>query len=403
MLSKIKLLQAILDTYEIPGVVETETVVDNETVYRIIRQPEKGNTSLSKHASEIARHLGVEKISIAKLPEVNAYSISVPYRFTDAVSIDELLDSPGFAGSESRLSFALGKDSFGETIIGDLATMPHLLVCGGADFGKSVFLDSLIMSILRKSTPEEANLILISPNTNKLSPYSNAPHLACPVITEMKAALRALEFLETLISKRFLAFGTLTQFLHSMIKKNKTLRSIYGDGVISNIRDYNKAGIGNDRAVMPYVVVIIDELAGLMGIAGGSIYTDVQESISRLGTKARAAGIHLVLATSKADAGLMTDTIKTYCPSRIAFKQPDADSSRAILDRSGAEELLGGGDMLFLPAYESLPKRIQGPYISEDAVSRAVESAMANAAANAAARIDSLGMSAFMSEVIGSG
>ena len=403
MVPKIELLQAILDLYEIPGIVESETIVDNETVFRVIRQPEMGSTSLSKHASEIARHLGVERISVAKLPEINAYSVSVPYRFTDAVSIDELLASPVFAGSESRLSFALGKDSFGETIIGDLAKMPHLLVGGGADFGKSVLLDSLIMSILRKSTPEEVNLVLISADAEKKSPYSNVPHLACPVITEMKAALRALEFLETLISKRLLAFGTLTQFLHSVIKKSRNLRSIYGDGQVSNIRDYNKAGIGNDRSAMPYVVVIVDELAGLMGTAGGSSYTDVQESISRLGTKARAAGIHLVLATSIVDSSVLTDTIKTYCPSRIAFKQPDADSSRAILDRSGAEELLGGGDMLFIPTSKSLPKRVQGAYISEDAVSRAVESAIENATANAAAHIDSLGMSAFMSEVIGSG
>ena len=398
MLSRIKLLQAILDTYQIPGIVEAETIVDNETVYRIMRQPEKGNTSLSKYASEIARHLGVEKIGVAKLPEINAYSIAVPYRFTDFVSIDELLASSEFSGAESRLSFALGKDSFGETIIGDLEKMPHLLVGGGADFGKSVFLDSLIMSLIRKSTPDEVNLVLISTSTQKLSSYRGVPHLACPVITETKSALKALEFLETLISKRFIAFGTLTQFLHSVIKKNRNLRSIYGDGVISNIRDYNKAGIGNDRAVMPYVVVVIDELAGFVGTEGRS-YTDVQESISRLGTKARAAGIHFVLATSQVDSSILADTIKTYCPSRIAFKQTDADSSRAILDRSGAEELLGGGDMLFLQMSESMPKRVQGAYISEDAVPRAVKSAMANAVVH----VDGLGMSGFMSEVIGIG
>ena len=372
MVSKIALLQAILNSYEIPGNVEDEAIVENTIVYKVIRQPEKGNTSLSKYAGEIARQLGAESITITKLPEVNAYGIVAPYRYTSPVDIAGLLDSPEFSGSESNLAFAVGKDAFGGNVIGDLVKMPHLLVGGSTDFGKSVFLDSLIISLLSKSSPVDVNLVLISPGSNSFSQYCGVPHLAHPLITATGDAARFLDSLSDLIQQRFASFDVLSRFLHDVIKKNKNLRSHYNGGVIRNIDDYNTIGNDDDRARMPRVVVIVDELADLMSTARDQ----VEKAVSKLGIKARAAGIHLVLATSRIDPEIITDTIKTYCPSRIAFKTPDTDGSRIILDRSGAEELLGGGDMLYQQTGALFPKRVQGAYISGETIARAVKDAI---------------------------
>lgn len=366
MVSKRALLQAILNSYEIPGIVEEEAIIENTIVYRVIRQPERGSTSLSKYADEIARQLGAERVVIAKLPEENAYSIAAPYRYTSPVDIDELLDSPEFTGSGSSLAFAIGKDAFGSNVIGDLMKMPHLLVGGCADFGKSVLLDSLIMSLLHKSTPAAVSLILISPGSNSFSQYYGVPHLAQPVITGTADAVRALDSLSAMILQRRSSFNVLSKFLHDVIRKNRNLRNLYNNGVVNTIEDYNAAGNVGDRARMPYIVVVVDELADLMSAARD----DVEKAVSKLGIAARAAGIHLVLATSHVSPGVITDTLKTYCPSRVAFKAPDADSSRVILDRSGAEDLLGGGDMLYQPAGALFPTRVQGGYISGEGVIR---------------------------------
>jgi len=395
MVSMIELLQAVLNTYEISGSVVGEAVVGNSTVYRVLRHPENGGTSLSKCANEIALHLGVESIKIEKLPEHNAYGIVTPYRCTESVDAADIIESPELKGAKSCLSFVLGKDAFSNTIIGDLSLMPHLLVGGGADFGKSVFLDQIILSLLHKCTPDEVSLILISPNSNKMLSYNGVPHLAHPAISDPRDALRALGFLNKLIAERFNSFDVLAKFLSGAIKNDRSMRSRYNSGDVKNISDYNAVAYGDDRARMPYVVVVIDELSELNGVLGSK----AENPILKLGTKARAAGIHLVLATSEIDNTTITDAIKTVCPSRVAFKVSDANSSRVILDRSGAENLLGGGDMLYQHGFSIRPKRIQGAYISGEAVVRSVKSAISSHLSSD----DRLGMSGFMSEVNNSG
>lgn len=368
MISKIALLQAILNAYRIPGIVESESIVDNTIVYKVLRQPDKGNTSLSKYAIEIARQLGVDRVTIKKLEEFNTYGIVAPYRHIATVEIDEILGSPGFTGSDSRLPFAVGKDAHGDTIIGDLASMPHLLVGGGTDFGRGVFLDSIIISLLRKFSPAYVKLLLISPCSNAFSSYSDSNHLYQPVITGVRDAVSALDSLSEVVEKRYATFGVLSEFLNDVVKRNRNIRGRYDNGVVDTIQMYNAAGSDNDMARMAYVAVIIDEFSDLMRFERLS----VERAIAKLGTKARAAGVHLVLATSSTESAVITDTIKTYCPSRVAFKTADAEGSRTVLDRSGAEGLLGGGDMLYQPIGAPYPYRVQGAYISTEAVSRAV-------------------------------
>ena len=358
MISKQLILQAVLDKYGILGKVVEEKIVDGKVEYKVIRQPDRAGYSLKKHAKSIARHLGVENMQISKLPEINAYSILIPYKYVNQVNFDEIVNSHEFMNTESVLPMIVGKDPLGRTLIDDITKMPHLLLGGTSDYRRCIFIDSIILSILHKFSCNDVKLILMSPDTGvrknplSLTDYDGISHLAYPVISDTKEAFKALDFLCTLVKQTI--------------------------------------GFDGKRQKMPYTIVIIDEFADMMK----SNKNEFEKAISFLGKKARAAGVQLVLSTQVLKNHIITDTIKTYFPSRVAFKTQDANCSRLILDRSGAEYLLGGGDMMYLPISSPHPLRVQCPYVPMQKIKTYVDNAR-----KVITPPDSLGMSKSMNKV----
>ena len=298
-------------------------------------------TSLS---DDIALALGSAGVRIAAIPNrISTVGIEVPNKLVSTVYLRELIDSPAFKNASSKLTFAIGKNIAGEVVVGNIAKLPHLLVAGTTGSGKSVCLNSLILSILYKSTPEEVKFIMVDPKMVEFKVYMGIPHLLVPVVTEAKKASGALQWAVAEMMRRYQTFA---------------------ENGAREILTYNKLAKSTlDLQPMPQIVIIIDELADLMMVAA----KEVEESICRIAQMGRAAGIHLVIATQSPRADIITGLMKANIPSRIAFKVASGLESRIILDAGGsADKLMGNGDMLFSPIGASKPERIQGAWVSDD-------------------------------------
>ena len=328
------------------------------SVTRYEMQPEQG-VKVSKIvglADDIKLNLAATDIRIeAPIPGKAAVGIEVPNKENSAVALRDLLDTEEFKKFPSNLSFAVGKDIAGQVVVTDIAKMPHVLIAGATGSGKSVCINTIIMSILYKANPADVKLIMIDPKVVELSVYNGIPHLMIPVVTDPKKASAALHWGVAEMTDRYKKFADLN---------------------VRDLKGYNKAAesgklspVGEPLQKMPQIVIIVDELADLMMVAAG----EVEESICRLAQLARACGIHLVIATQRPSVDVITGLIKANMPSRIAFSVSSGVDSRTILDMNGAEKLLGKGDMLFYPQGYSKPARVQGAFVSDSEVSDVVD------------------------------
>ncbi|MBR4231449.1 MAG: DUF87 domain-containing protein [Bacilli bacterium] len=351
-----QMLERVLNDFEIkgkvveihigPAVTEYELTVSNGTkVSRIV--------SLNK---EIALAMAAKDVRIqAPIPGKSTIGIEIPNKEIASVGFREVLEETADQKSENKILVALGKNIMGKPILTDIAKMPHLLVAGSTGSGKSVCINTIICSILMRYKPNEVKLVLVDPKKVELSNYNGTPHLLCPVVTDPKKANATLQKIVVEMEKRYETFS------------EKEVKNIAGYN--EWIDKENKKHLDNKMAKMPYIVVIIDELADLMLVAS----KEVQDSIMRITQMARAAGIHLIVATQRPSTDIITGVIKNNIPSRIAFAVSSSIDSRTILDSSGAEKLLGKGDMLFAPMGENVPTRIQGCFISDSEISKLIE------------------------------
>ena len=326
------------------------------SVTRYELQPEQG-VKVSKIvglADDIKLNLAVADLRIeAPIPGKAAVGIEVPNSENTAVMLRDLLESDEFKNSRSLISFAVGKDIAGKVVVADIAKMPHLLVAGATGSGKSVCINTLIMSIIYKADPEDVKLILVDPKVVELSVYNGIPHLMIPVVTDPKKAAGALNWAVAEMEKRYKLFA---EYNVRDLKgfNEKVLRGETGEDA---------------KKKLPQIIIIIDELADLMMVAPG----EVEGAICRLAQLARAAGLHLILATQRPSVNVITGLIKANMPSRIAFKASSGVDSRTILDMNGAEKLLGKGDMLFFPSGYPKPVRVQGSFVSDKEVQKVVD------------------------------
>ena len=343
-------LQQTLQNFGVNVTVTNVSCGPSVTRYEL--QPEMG-VKVSKIvglADDIKLNLAAADIRIeAPIPGKAAVGIEVPNKENSAVMLRDLLESKEFKNSASKISFAAGKDIGGKVVVADIAKMPHLLIAGATGSGKSVCINTLIMSILYKATPEEVKLIMIDPKVVELSVYNGIPHLMIPVVTDPKKAAGALNWGVAEMTRRYQAFA----------EYNVRDMKGYNEKVASMPPVEGKA-----LERMPQIVIIVDELADLMMVAPG----EVEEAICRLAQLARAAGIHLVLATQRPSVNVITGLIKANMPSRIAFSVSSGVDSRTIIDMNGAEKLLGKGDMLFYPSGYQKPARVQGSFVTDKEV-----------------------------------
>ncbi len=307
-------------------------------------------------SDDIKLNLAAADIRIeAPIPGKAAVGIEVPNKENNVVLLRELLESEDFKRHGSHMAFAVGKDIGGQVVVTDIAKMPHLLIAGATGSGKSVCINTLIMSVIYKAKPDEVKLIMIDPKVVELSVYNGIPHLLIPVVTDPKKASGALNW----------AVAEMTDRYNKFAKYN--VRDLKGyNAKIESIKDIDD---DNKPEKLPQIIIIVDELADLMMVAPG----EVEDSICRLAQLARAAGIHLVIATQRPSVNVITGLIKANIPSRIAFSVSSGVDSRTIIDMNGAEKLLGKGDMLFYPSGYQKPQRVQGAFVSDQEVSRVVE------------------------------
>ena len=293
-------------------------------------------------AGDLALALGVINVRIAPIPDkISTVGIEVPNKIVSTVYLRDIIESQKFTGAKSRLSFALGKDISGDCIVGNIAKLPHMLIAGTTGSGKSVCMNSLIISLLYKSRPDEVRLIMIDPKMVELGVYNGIPHLYVPVVTDPKKAAGALQW--------------------SVVEMLKRYR-LFSDAGVRDLESYNRHSAAAGEQTLPQVVIVIDELADLMLVAS----KEVEESICRVAQMGRAAGMHLIIATQRPSADVITGLMKANIPSRIAFAVSSAMESRIILDQAGAEKLVGMGDMLFSPLGCGKPTRIQGAFVTDE-------------------------------------
>ena len=313
-------------------------------------------SKITNLADDIALALGVGSVRVAPVPgKISAVGIEVPNRAVTPVRIRDVIESREFTGHKSAVAFAVGKDIGGNRIIGDIAKLPHVLIAGTTGSGKSVCTNSLIVSLLYKSTPEEVRFIMVDPKMVELAPYNGIPHLLIPVVTDPKKAAGALQWAVFEMMKRYKAFS---------------------ENGVKDLASYNALAEqaqpdenGEMMKKLPSVVVVIDELADLMLVAA----KEVEDSICRVAQMGRAAGMHLVIATQRPSADVITGLMKANIPSRIAFAVASSMESRIILDNPGAEKLVGKGDMLYAPLGEGKPRRVQGCFITAEEIERVVD------------------------------
>ena len=348
-------LQKTLYSFGVSAKVENVSVGPAITRYEL--KPAEGVrvSKIANLADDIALNLAAKTIRIeAPIPGKQAVGIEVPNEESEIVHIRDILDTDTFKDSKSKLAFALGKDVSGTEIVTDIAKMPHVMIAGATGSGKSVCINTLIASIIYKAKPSEVKLVMVDPKIVELSVYNGIPHLLIPVVTDPKKAAGALAWAVQEMENRYTMFAS------------KGVRDLKG----YNEAVENEDGIGK----LPHIVIIIDELADLMMVAKG----DVEDAICRLAQKARAAGMHLVIATQRPSVDVITGLIKANIPSRIAFAVSSQVDSRTILDQVGAEKLLGKGDMLFFPTGAPKPVRIQGAFISDKEVEKIVDFVKSN-------------------------
>ena len=307
-------------------------------------------------SDDIALSLGAANVRIAPIPDKVAVGIEVPNKTVNTVFIRECIGSPAFANAKSRLSFAVGKDITGKPVIGDIAKMPHMLIAGTTGSGKSVCINSMLISLLYKSTPEEVRLIMVDPKMVELGNYNGIPHLLIPVVTDPKKAAGALNWAVGEMERRYKLFAD--HQVRNLVGYNDLMRSEKAKA------EQTEDGHPEQYQVLPQIVIVIDELADLMMVAA----KEVENSICRIAQKARAAGMHLVVATQRPSADVITGIMKANIPSRIAFAVASQIESRIILDTIGAEKLIGKGDMLYAPLGEGKPTRVQGCFISNEEI-----------------------------------
>ncbi len=299
-------------------------------------------TKITNLANDLALNLGVINVRIAPIPDkISTVGIEVPNKIVSIVYLREVIESAEFQNAKSTLSFAIGKDISGRCVVGNIAKLPHMLIAGTTGSGKSVCLNSLLLSLLYKSTPEQVRLIMIDPKMVELGIYNGIPHLYVPVVTDPKKAAGALQWAVVEMLKRYRMFS---------------------ECGVRDLAGYNAHQKKAGGETMPQVVIVVDELADLMLVAS----KDVEESICRVAQMGRAAGMHLIIATQRPSADVITGLMKANIPSRIAFAVSSAMESRIILDASGAEKLIGMGDMLYSPLGSGKPMRVQGAFVSDE-------------------------------------
>ncbi|HIS65527.1 MAG TPA: DNA translocase FtsK [Candidatus Avoscillospira avistercoris] len=343
-------LNATLESFNIEAHIVNVTRGPSVTRYELELDRGVKLSKVTNLADDIALSLGASGVRISAIPnKISVVGIEVPNRLVSTVLARDVLDSKEFEQSKSKISFAVGKDIGGNRIIGDIAKLPHLLIAGTTGSGKSVCMNSLIISLLFKARPDEVRLIMVDPKMVELGIYNGIPHLLIPVVTDPKKAAGALQWAVTEMMRRYRAMA---------------------DAGVRDLDSYNKLAksMDDERKPMEQVVVVIDELADLMLVAA----KEVEESICRIAQMGRASGIHLVIATQRPSADVITGLMKANIPSRIAFAVASAMESRIILDTQGAEKLVGKGDMLYAPLGQGKPKRVQGCFITDEEVQEVV-------------------------------
>ncbi|EHV5201710.1 DNA translocase FtsK [Listeria monocytogenes] len=345
-----EMLDETLENFNVQASVVNRT--QGPAVTRFEVQPEKGVkvSKITNLTDDIKLNLAAKDIRIeAPIPGKSTVGIEIPNQTSRPVMLSELMNTAAFQSSTSPLTAALGLDISGTPIITDLQKMPHGLIAGATGSGKSVCINSLLVSLLYKATPDQLKLLLIDPKMVELAPYNRIPHLVSPVITDAKAATVALKWAVEEMERRYQLFS------HTGVR---------------NMEKYNEYASHPDHTgeKLPYILIVIDELADLMMVAPN----DVEESISRIAQKARACGIHMIVATQRPSVDVITGLIKANIPTRVSFSVSSQIDSRTILDASGAEKLLGKGDMLFLPSGASKPVRLQGTFVSDEEIDAVV-------------------------------
>ncbi len=338
-----KLLEETLNNFNVDAKVVSVKRGPSITMFEVQPSPGVKVSKIVGLSDDIALNLATSHVRIAPIPGKVAIGIEVPNKVTSMVTFKEVITSADFKKQKSKLTIGLGKDISGNAIIGDLANMPHLLIAGATGSGKSVCVNTIISSILFNARPDEVKFLMIDPKVVELSNYNGIPHLILPVVTDAKKASIALNWAVNEMTRRY---------------------KLFAEQVVRDMKSYNKKAELNNLEIMPQIVVIIDELADLMMVAPNV----VEDAICRLAQMARAAGIHLIVATQRPSVDVITGLIKANIPSRIAFSVSSSIDSRTIIDMGGAEKLLGKGDMLYYPVGASKPKRAQGAFMSDEEV-----------------------------------
>ncbi|PRB81584.1 cell division protein FtsK [Pseudomonas sp. MYb185] len=352
---------------------EVEKVQPGPVITRFEIQPAPGVkvSKISNLAKDLARSLAVISVRVVEvIPGKTTIGIEIPNEDREIVRLSEVLQTREFDEAQSAVPLALGHDIGGKPVLADLAKMPHLLVAGTTGSGKSVGVNAMLLSILFKSHPEDVRLIMIDPKMLELSIYEGIPHLLCPVVTDMKEAANALRWCVAEMERRYKLMAAMgVRNLAGFNRKVKDAQKAGEPLTDPLFRRESMDDIPPELETLPVIVVVIDEFADMMMIVGKK----VEELIARIAQKARAAGIHLILATQRPSVDVITGLIKANIPTRIAFQVSSRIDSRTILDQGGAEQLLGHGDMLYMPPGTSLPVRVHGAFVSDDEVHRLVD------------------------------
>ncbi len=340
------------------------------TRFEILPAPGVKVSQISSLAKDLARSLSVIGVRVVEIiPGKSVMGLEIPNENRELVVLSEILRSKTFDESTSPLTLALGKDISGKAVVADLTKMPHLLVAGTTGSGKSVGINVMLLSMLYKATPKEVRMILIDPKMLELNAYEGIPHLIAPVVTDMKEAANALRWCVAEMERRYKLMASLGVRNISGYNRKVSEAIEAGAPIKDPLFDKSKLllfpdAVPDELETLPYIVVVVDEFADMMMVVGKK----VEELIARLAQKARACGIHLLLATQRPSVDVITGLIKSNIPTRIAFQVSSKIDSRTILDQMGAESLLGHGDMLFLPPGTSLPERIHGAFVDDHEV-----------------------------------
>ncbi|MBV1786605.1 DNA translocase FtsK 4TM domain-containing protein [Marinobacterium sp. D7] len=358
-------------------IAEVVEVNPGPVITRFELQPAPGvkASKISNLARDLARSMAVSAVRVVEvIPGKSVVGIEIPNASRQTVRLSEVLNAKPYLEAGSRLTLALGNDIAGNPVVANLAKMPHLLVAGTTGSGKSVGVNAMLLSLLFKATPDEVRLMLVDPKMLELSIYDGIPHLLTPVITDMKEAAGGLRWCVAEMERRYrlmakMGVRNIAGFNEKLVQAQQR-----GETIPDPLWNPQEMGFDPDEPApaletLPYIVVVIDEFADMMMMVGKK----VEELIARIAQKARAAGIHLILATQRPSVDVITGLIKANIPTRIAFQVSSKIDSRTILDQSGAENLLGYGDMLYLPAGTSVPNRVHGAFVSDDEVHRTVE------------------------------